>query len=123
VRLKLDENLGRRAADILGSHGHDVQTVLEQGMSRAPDEEVIRVCQSEQRCLVTLDLGFGNPLVFDPAAYSGIAVLRLPGRPSHQDIVDACHSLAAGLQDADIRGKLWIVQRGRIREHQSEDRS
>jgi len=123
VRLKLDENLGRRAADVLSSHGHDVQTVLQQGMSRAPDEEVIRVCQSEQRCLVTLDLGFGNPLIFDPPAYSGIAVLRLPGRPSHQDIVDACHSLAVGLEKSDVIGKLWIVQRGRIREHQSNDRS
>ena len=123
MRLKLDENLGKRAADVLGAHGHDVQTVLEQGMSRAPDEQVIRACQSEQRCLVTLDLDFGNPLVFDPPAYSGIAVLRLPGRPSHQNIVDACHSLAAGLQDADITGKLWIVQRGRIREYQDKDRS
>ena len=48
MRLKLDENLGQ-AADVLGAHGHDVQTVLEQGMSQAPDEEVIRVCQSKQR--------------------------------------------------------------------------
>ena len=123
MRLKLDENLGKKAADVLGALGHDVQTVLEQGMSRAPDEEVIRLCQSEQRCLVTLDLDFGNPLVFDPSAYRGIAVLRLPGRPSHQDIVDACQSLAAGLENADITGKLWIVQRGRIREYQGQDRS
>ncbi len=114
---------GRRAAEVLQSHGHDVQTVLGQGLSRAPDGEVIGVCQSEQRCLVTLDLDFGNPLVFDPAQYSGIAVLRLPARPSHQDIVDACETLVAGLKDADIGGKLWIVQRGRIREYQGEDRS
>jgi len=123
MRLKLDENLGRAAADVFHAYGHDVQTVLGQGLSRAPDHEVIRVCESERRCLVTLDLDFGNPLVFDPAQYSGIAVLRLPARPSHQDIVDACQTLIVGLKEADIRGKLWIVQRGRIREYQGEDRS
>jgi len=123
MRLKLDENLGKTAADVLGAHGHDVQTVLGQGLSQAPDGEVIGVCQSEQRCLVTLDLDFGNPLVFDPAEYAGIAVLRLAARPSHQDIGDACQTLVAGLENADIRGKLWIVQRGRIREYQREDQS
>ncbi len=31
MRLKLDENLGRAAAEVLRSEGHDVQTVLAQG--------------------------------------------------------------------------------------------
>jgi predicted nuclease of predicted toxin-antitoxin system len=123
MRLKLDENLGRAAAGVLQSAGYDVQTVPQQGLSQASDREVIAACRAEQRCLVTLDLDFGNPLVFDPAAYAGIAVLRLPGRPSHQDIVDACRTLVAGLRREDIEGKLWIVQRSRIREYQGEDRS
>ncbi len=84
---------------------------------------MIRVCQGERRCLVTLDLGFGNPPVFDPAEYAGIAVLRLPGRPSHQDIIDACSTLIAGLRGDDITGRLWIVQRGQIRIYQREEES
>ena len=123
MRLKLDENLGRTAGDIFQSHAHDVQTVRPEGLSRAPDREVIGVCKSEQRCLVTLDLDFGNPLLFDPADYAGIAVLRLPPRPSHADIVEACQTLALGLENRDITGRLWIIQRHRIREYQSEDRS
>ncbi|MDI9432946.1 MAG: DUF5615 family PIN-like protein [Sedimentisphaerales bacterium] len=121
MRFKLDENLGRTAAEVLQSEGHDVHTVREQSLSGAPDQDVIRACQAEQRCLVTLDLDFGNPLVFDPATYAGIAVLRLPARPSHQDITEACQTLAAGLRDDDITGRLWIVQRTRIRVHQRED--
>ena len=122
MRFKLDENLGKTVADVLQSHGHDVETVWSQGLSRATDREVIAACQSEQRCLVTLDLDFGNPLLFDPAEYAGIAVLRLPPCPCHRDIVDACETLVAGLRKGDITGKLWIVQRGRVREYQREER-
>lgn len=68
-------------------------------------------------------MDFGNPLVFNPAGYSGIAVLRLPPRAAHEDIADTCRTLIAGLKQGDIGGKLWIVQRGRVREYQGEDRS
>jgi predicted nuclease of predicted toxin-antitoxin system len=123
MKLKLDENLGQTAANLFQSHGYDVQTVPGQGLSGAPDSEVIGACRTEQRCLVTLDLDFGNPLLFDPAQYAGIAVLRLPGRPSHRDIVEACRTLIGGLEASEIKGKLWIVQRGRVREYQGQDRS
>lgn len=123
MRFKLDENLGTTAADVFRSAAHDVHTVRDQGLSQATDRAVIGACQSEQRCLVTLDLDFANPLLFHPAEYAGIAVLRLPPRSSHQDIIDACQTLVVGLKQADIKGKLWIVQRARIREYQAEDQS
>ena len=123
MRLKLDENLGRAAALLLQSGGHETETVRGQGLSKGADRQVIAACQSEQRCLVTLDLDFGNPLLFDPADYAGIAVIRLPRRPSYQDLLDACNTLIAGLMEREIAGKLWIVQRGRIREYQREDQT
>jgi predicted nuclease of predicted toxin-antitoxin system len=65
MKLKLDKNLGKTAAALFQSAGYDTQTVPGQGLSKAADREVIAACQSEQRCLVTLDLDFGNPLLFD----------------------------------------------------------
>ncbi len=79
---------------------------------------MIEVCHAEKRCLVTLDLDFSNPLRFDPQKYSGIAVLRLPPRATPSDLHDAVRTLIGGLEREDIIGKLWIVQRGRIRVHQ-----
>jgi len=38
---------------------------------------LIAVAQREKRCLVTFDLEFGNPLLFDPTEHSGIVVIRL----------------------------------------------
>jgi len=60
MKLKLDENFGRRCVDSLTDSGHDVATVAGQQMSGAIDEVVIQRCLAESRCLVTLDLDFSN---------------------------------------------------------------
>lgn len=78
--------------------GHDVATVVEQGLQSASDPDVIEVCRAEGRCLVTLDLDFSNPLRFNPADYSGIVVLRLPARPTPEDLTDAVQTLIGGLE-------------------------
>lgn len=51
---------------LLRQAGHDVATVVEQGLTSADDSVLIGVCHSEKRCLVTLDLDFSNPLQFNP---------------------------------------------------------
>lgn len=121
MRLKLDENLGRLVAGMIRQSGHDVTTVHEQGMGGAPDRSVIEICRQEGRCLVTLDLEFGNPLTFRPSRYHGVAVLRLPGGATPRDLTDGVRTLIVGLQRDRIEGKLWVVQRGRIRQYQEKD--
>ena len=121
MRLKLDENLGRAATQMLRGADHDVATVAEQDLCAAADVSLIAVCQREHRCLVTLDLEFGNPLLYNPAEHAGIAVLRLPPRPSWKDLVEAVQTLILGLERENIAGKLWIVQRGKVREYRPEE--
>ena len=120
MKIKLDENLGNRGAEILRAAGYSVTTVVEEGLASAADDRLIEVCRSEGKCLVTLDLDFGNPLRFDPSRYSGIVVLRLPLEFTAGDLLDAIRTLAIGLADSAVAGKSWIVQRGRIREYHQE---
>ena len=121
MRIKLDENLSKGAAEIFRQAGHDIESVFSQGMAGSSDRKIISVCQSEKRCLVTLDLDFANPFLFPPNRYSGIAVFRLPPRPSYSDLLILCRTLLVALGEKDIIGKLWIIQKNRIREYQPEN--
>ena len=122
MRLKLDEGLGRAAADILRASEHAVATVPDEGLTSATDREILKTCQSEARCLVTLDIEFGNPLLFKPSEYLGIAVPRLPAKATPKDLHQTLQSLAAGPAKNPIDGRLWIVQGRRIREYEEEGR-
>ena len=84
MKFKLDENIGQRGRQILLDAGHDVSTVDEQSLTGATDADLIEASRAEERCLVTLDLDFANPLTFAPRRYPGIAVLRLPENSSHE---------------------------------------
>jgi predicted nuclease of predicted toxin-antitoxin system len=120
VKIKLDENLGRRAAELLHKAGHDVATVPQQQLCSAADPQLIQVCRDEGRCLVTMDLEFGNPLLFRPADYAGIVVLRLPSRLQPEHLPLALNRLISRLTSANASGKLWIVEIDKIREYQPE---
>ncbi len=120
MKLKLDENLGQRGAELLRQAGHDIATVSAQGLQSASDSVLIEVCRVEERCLITLDLDFSNPISFTPANYAGIVVLRLPPRPLPEDLVSTLQTLIAALEQESVVGKLWTIQRGRLRVYQPE---
>jgi hypothetical protein len=42
VKLKLDENIGRRGRELLKATGHDVMTVWDQGLRGVTDEKLSR---------------------------------------------------------------------------------
>ena len=121
MRIKLDENVGSvRVSHPLRSAGHDVATVQEQGLHGTTDDGLAEVCRREDRCLVTLDLGFADSVRYVPSTYAGIVVLRLPARVAPTDIDMAVSTLVAALSRGDARGKLWVVQGRRLREHQTD---
>lgn len=121
MRLKLDEDLGNREAEMLRQAGHDVSTVPEQGLRGAPDRSIIEICRRQERCLVSLDREFGNPLLFRPSDYHGIATIRLPPQATPGALADGVRTLIEGLNRNEIAGRLWTVQPGRIREYEPEE--
>jgi predicted nuclease of predicted toxin-antitoxin system len=121
VKLKLDENLGLGAAELLRSFGHDVSTVRMQGLQGAPDEVLFVKCVEEARGLVTLDHDFGHVLRFEPSVTGGIAILELGQSPNLQSIMDRVSEFAELLKVHPFAGRLWIVEPGRVRIHLEGD--
>ncbi len=104
MKLKLDENLGRRWAEELRAAGYDVDTVHGENLSGAADPDVLRAAMTERRVLVTIDLDFANPLRCPPETTLGIAVLRVRDRPGRQDLDAVVSQVITALAKADMSG-------------------
>jgi predicted nuclease of predicted toxin-antitoxin system len=121
MKWKLDENFGSRTAHLFLNAGHDAETVLQERLSGASDQTLFEVCIREDRCLLTLDIDFADILRFPPHMAPGIAVLRTPGNPSLGLLETLVADLLRFLDTASIRGRLWIVEPGRVRIHEETD--
>ena len=117
MKVKLDENLGNRAVDLFREAGHDMATVSEQDLDGTSDVELIEVCQTEGRVLVTLDLDFSNVLSFPPERYAGIVALRVPHPIELETIRERVQVLLKAPEHEELSGRLWIVEQDRIREY------
>lgn len=122
MKLKLDENLGENARVRLEAAGHDVSTVPNENLQAALDHDLIQHCRREGRALVSFDLDFANPLQYRPADYPGIAVLRLPAKPTARLLDELYRTLIGALEREPLSGQLWIIEVGRIRIHQDDGR-
>jgi predicted nuclease of predicted toxin-antitoxin system len=130
MKLKLDENLGVSAKAALTSAGFEAETVRDEELEGTGDRDLIAHCAREERCLVTMDVEFGNPLLYPPHEHRGIVLLRLPARSDRSAILQAietfCDALRASLSpDRDERmpgpdRHLWVVQPGRVRLYQGD---
>ena len=68
-----------------------------------------------------MDLDFSNPFVFPPEDYARIAVIRLPRRPTPEDLYTAVGTLVTARERDLIEGKLWIIERHRVGQYLPED--
>ena len=118
MKFKLDENLGPLGQALLQADGHDVMTVLQQGLGGADDTRLFDVCRGEGRILITLDHDFGQTLRFPPEQTQGIVVLELRGRASPTMILGRIAEFLRLLKVRPIDGELWIVEPGRVRIHE-----
>lgn len=114
MKFKIDENLPAEAARALVNAGHDALTILDQQMGGKPDSQVAKVCQSEQRVVLTLDFDFADIRTYPPVEYFGIIVLspRTQSKPAVCSLIDQLIPL---LDKEPLIGHLWIVQETGLR--------
>jgi predicted nuclease of predicted toxin-antitoxin system len=117
VKIKLDENIGRRGVGLLRARGHDVMTVWDQNLRGVSDEVLFNVCVAEGRALITLDRDFGQILRFPPEESAGIVVLDLGNRATVPAILERLTAFLEVTETTSVAGSLWIIEPGRVRIH------
>ncbi len=108
MKIKLDENLPVSAAAILQAAGHDVDTVTAEGLTGAPDLDVVAAATAADRILVSLDRGLGD------IRHAGIVVLRLTDQ-SPATVSKAIADLASLTDAANLAGAVAVLQHGLLR--------
>lgn len=116
MKVKLDENFDVRLVGDLRCEGFDVDTVAAERLGGSPDGNVFDACKAVGRTLLTLDMDFSNPFRFPPRESEGIVVVR-PPRAVLSAIRATIWSVIGHLKTGAVRGKLWIIEPGRIREY------
>ena len=114
ARFKVDENLPGAAAQVLREAGHDAATVLDQDLQGSADDVISEACRREQRILLTLDRGYGDPRRHPTAGTEGIIVLRMPSQDRDAALA-LVRRVVAALEEHRIDEALWIVEPHRIR--------
>jgi len=77
MKVKLDENLPHALAELLRAAGHDVATVLGEGLGGLEDPHLAEIASSEDRVLMTFDLDFADVRHYPIGSHAGIVVFRL----------------------------------------------
>lgn len=114
MKFLVDENLPSEVAEQLREAGHEAATAFELGLVGQADVQLAAVCRRDHRALISLDLDFANTLVYPPADYFGLVVLRLE-QQSKPHVLVVTAALMAKLSEEELVGKLWIVDEERIR--------
>jgi predicted nuclease of predicted toxin-antitoxin system len=78
MKVKIDECLPQKCAEILLLKGYDAETVYREGLRGATDLHLWSVVQREKRFLITTDLDFSDVRRYQPGQHEGILLMRLP---------------------------------------------
>ena len=114
LRFKLDENLPQRVKPALLALGHDVETVLSEGMAGDADPKIIGACVAERRILITLDLDFSDIRIYPPRTHAGIWVLR-PALQTFDQILELALTGVKLSSTERTAGQLWVIDKSRVR--------
>ena len=77
MRFKVDDDMPRRVVPLLTSYGHDVTTVVDEGLGGSDHPPVAQAAAEEGRMLLTMDRRFADIRRHPPGQHPGMLVMRL----------------------------------------------
>jgi predicted nuclease of predicted toxin-antitoxin system len=85
MRFLADMGISLTTVTWLRNQNHDARHLMEDGLERLPDYEIVKKAREEQRVILTCDLDFGYLTVLSADALPSVIILRLENeKPSNQ---------------------------------------
>lgn len=109
MKFKIDENLGPQVRDRFVREGYDALTVHDQCASGIADPDLVRLCTSEGRTLVTMDKELANVVMYPPGSHAGVILLRIMSPTPEHELALVVPRLLANLKVNDCRGATWVA--------------
>ena len=114
MRFLADMGVDVRVVEWLRGQGHDAVHLREEGLHRAPDEQVFAKAFAEARIILTFDLDFGDLAALTGGQPGRVVLFRLDNaRTAH--VIDRLASVLAASGDALARPVIVIVEDSRHR--------
>ena len=116
MRFLIDADVSPAVAAFLESAEHDSMYVPDVFPPRTPDSIIAGFARESERCIITRDFGFADVRLYVPAEHHGIVVLTVPADGGTRHMLALIGELLDRLAELQpLRGKLLIVEPGRIR--------
>lgn len=114
MRFKLDENLPTEIKSDLTAAGHDMETVVEEGLAGASDSALVGEIQKERRILLTMDKGIADIRAYPPEHLAGIVLFR-PATQGRGATLSFMRRHLPALLMSDLAGRLVVVSESGVR--------
>lgn len=108
MRVKVDEDLPKEAAQMLRQRGYEAVSVVEQGMGGLKDPSLWQMVQVEQRFLVTADKGFGDTRFYPPGTHAGVLLLR-PDQDGIRPVMELLEQVIAHYDLQTLAGTVTVA--------------
>ena len=87
MKFLADMGISPRTVNWLRNQGYDAIHLIEQGLEKLPDEDILIKAQNEERIILTVDLDFGYLLAITRSSLPSVILFRL-GNES-REVVEA----------------------------------
>jgi predicted nuclease of predicted toxin-antitoxin system len=108
MRLLLDQNLDRNAAQLLRDIGHDALNTREVGLRIAEDNEILEYAAKNSRVIATLDSVFHALLVTRGLSGPSTILIRVQS-PTAAKVCELVHSVCLRYETQLLSGCMFTV--------------
>lgn len=116
LHFLVDASLPRATSARIEFAGHQATDVRDIGLGVADDRFIADHAKSNQLCLITRNLDFGNIHDYPPHGYFGIVVVRAPDGASRATVLRLVDQFLGQIATLPLLvGRLVIVETSRIR--------